>query len=172
MTGTITRSEDLSYATTHTREKDAVFIDDMQYSDWYNKEEGTYYLDMTNNSPDQDIVILGQSGYPWILYKYASAQYKTYNGNDSIVYPANNVDSFKVAISFGKTSGSSSQNGGALLTNTSDLTQGIMLRNMNTLDIGYGRNAGTNTFTGTIKKLSYYPTELSSAELTALTENN
>ena len=172
MTGTITRSEDLAYATTHTREKDAVFIDDMQYSDWYNKDEGTYYLDMTNNSPDQDIVILGQAGYPWILYKYASAQYKTYNGNDAIVYPANNVDTFKVAISFGKTSGSSSQNGTALLTNTSDLTQGVALRNMNTLDIGYGNNSGTNTFTGTIKKLSYYPTELSSAELTALTENN
>ena len=170
----VTRSVDsVSGSTYTTREDDAVYIDNMQYSDWYNREEGTYYLDLdAHTTTDTDVIVLGQPGYPWILYKYASAAWKTYNGNNSIDYPLNNITPFKGAISFGKTSGSTAQNGTAILTNNANLTQGVELSNMSTLDIGYGRQAGANTFNGTIKKISYYPTEMTSAELVALTENN
>jgi len=173
-----TRSADIDTSIangiTYTREDDAVYIDNMQYSDWYNREEGTYYLDFDSNATsDTEVIVLGQAGYPWILYKYLANQWKTYNGNNSIVTPMDSaINPSKGAISFGKTSGSSAQNGTAVLTNNSNLTQGVALSNMNTLDIGYGQHANVNTFNGTMKKISYYPIEMTSAELQALTENN
>ena len=176
--GTATRSADvdtsLDNGESYTRKDDAVFIDNLQYSDWYNREEGTYYLDFDSNATeDTEVIVLGQPGYPWILYKYLANQWKTYNGNNSIVTPmSSTINPSKGAISFGKTSGSTAQNGNAGLTNDVNLTQGVELSNMSTLDIGYGRNANANTFNGTIKKISYYPTEMTSAELQALTENN
>jgi hypothetical protein len=170
----VTQAADVASSTTNTRDTDAVYIDNMQYSDWYNKEEGTYYIDLdAHTTADTRVVVLGQTGYPWILYKYLANQWKTYNGNDTIVTPMNSgINPFKGAISFGKTSGSSAQNGTAILTNNTNLMQAGALSNMNSLDIGYGRWSNIDTFNGTIKKLSYYPTEMTSAELVALTENN
>ena len=170
----VTRSVDSVSGSAYTREDDAVYIDNMQYSNWYNREEGTYYIDLdAHTTTDTDVIVLGQAGYPWILYKYLANQWKTYNGNNSIVTPMNSgINPFKGAISFGKTSGSTAQNGTAVLTNNANLTQGVELSNMSTLDIGYGQHANVNTFNGTIKKLSYYPTEMTSAELVSLTENN
>ena len=173
-TSAVTRAADVATSVAYTREDDAVYIDNMQYSNWYNREEGTYYIDLdAHTTTDTDVIVLGQAGYPWILYKYLANQWKTYNGNNSIVTPMNSgINPFKGAISFGKTSGSTAQNGTAVLTNDANLTQGVELSNMSTLDIGYGQHANVNTFNGTIKKLSYYPTEMTSAELVALTENN
>jgi hypothetical protein len=164
-------------AATATRNADAASMTGSNFTSWYNQGEGAIYTELSSLSPLTGVQSVALNKYPALFvfesgttdtnvlwYGINAEMYigNTYNGLGSV--PTGNN---KLAVSFSTTSGqaASSLNGAAAVSRNGALT-GTATR----LGIGSNLdNLGNTCLNGTIKKIAYYPSRLTNAQLQALT---
>jgi hypothetical protein len=162
---------------TVTRAADSASMTGANFSDWYNPSQGTLYADVVFGGA----VATGNSVAgitDGTLNNCLLTQYTTLTtrnivralGADQALL-ANNIvpvigAPIKSAFAFTSNSFATSFNGQTVLIDT----LGLMPTNVNQLYIGSLFSA-SQTLTGTIKKLSYYPARLSNEQLQSLTSS-
>ena len=179
--GGVTRSADVVSSVAYTRAIDVAKINNINYSDWYNTEQGSIYVDFDpSDGSGSDAVVVGvgdgtSRGFraPWLT---GSAQIRAASWSGT-AYSAlqyyNSVtttDQHKVGISFSyqdatftsSLDGSTAQQATSWAGVETDAT---------TMWIG-GETDTNRPYSGTIAKVVIYNEALSGAELQALTENN
>jgi hypothetical protein len=175
--------EALTFATSYiptttaqvTRASDVAVMTGTNFSSWYNPGQGSIVvqakppnatqvfstvLAFAGATPSQDFIYLGRNGTNATGFIYVSnVSQGTFNfgtwangttGKTSISYATNNV-----AFCF---------NGGTVTTNTT-----ASIPTLIKAYIGNFSDGGSTIWNGTIAKVSYYPTALTSAQLQALT---
>jgi len=160
---------------TVTRNADAASMTGTNFTSWFRADEGTVYFESQTAQ--------GSNAYPWSLFG-SSTQNRTfasYNTNSRIDSGVRVSNVFEALVStpnstsplntFGKGATAYkvndfgfSWNGAAALTDTS-LTLPIVQQ----FDIGNNGGLAGNFLNGTIKKLAFYPTRCTNAQLQALT---
>jgi hypothetical protein len=152
-----------------TRSKDAASMTGTNFSDWYRQDEGTVYaeaipkisgyspiIEFDDGTQNNRILLEGGQDFHHYVVVNASAQV----GIDVGATSANTQ--FALANAYKVNDFAASLNGGTVGTDSSGILP-IVNR------VRFGANA-INTYSCTIKKLAYYPTRLTNAELQALTE--
>jgi hypothetical protein len=159
-----------------TRNADVASMTGTNFSDWYNASEGTIFANysrITTNTTYAQIISLddgsladrislstsGGSGYRFRIdvVDNSISQWQNANVGEGTQFPISVIAAYKIN-DFAAT-----LNGGAVQTNTSGTVPTI-----NQLVIG--NRAGGNAFlNGHIRRIAYYPTRLSNAQLQALT---
>lgn len=161
-----------------TRAADSVSISNAVFMPIYNNNSGTFYAEfnsrMTGSTPDYPYILAGNSSSNRAAFLYTGTgvpprvTYGFYSvGGGGVVAGStfsNNVDN-KAASAYDSTGRSIATNGTVLSTSTPNNMYALV----NGLFIGSSGYQSANNFTGTIKKVSYYPVCLSSAELQSLT---
>ena len=155
-----------------TRAADAASMTGTNFSTWFNNGEGTIY---SESAPT------GQTSNGHVLFSMlgtadnaiASGQYiassavrlmvVTVNNSNQVLIAGTNGTNNKIAGAYKINDFASSINGAAVSTDTSGT--------LPVVDKAYIGSFGANgqTYTGTIKKVSYYPIRLSNTNLVALT---
>jgi hypothetical protein len=170
-------------AATATRNADVASMTGTNFSSWYRADEGTFYVDWT--AGQDDVFINAWSVGSTVVnggfmnVRRGGSGNMTFNVIDGTTTQAGTVaisgspiagTTYKVSSAFKANDFASSTNGAAVVTDTS----GTVPSTIGTLLIGNGWNNGGATaaneyLNGTIRKIAFYPTRLSNAQLQALT---
>jgi len=154
---------------TVTRQAERANITGTNFSDWYNQDEGTIFLE-SNTSRNSNLIL--SSKYIWGLNDGSSANYIGYSSNryqtsGGQVSLSHNIEStFKSASSYKKDDFAVSDKGSPVLTDTS----AILPTGIDRLTIGDLEPVGNRRINTTISKLLYYPERLTNAQLQNLTK--
>lgn len=175
-----TRAADVYSAPTVTRAADVVAITGSNFSSWYRQDQGSLFCswtipDTTSNtdSNHQVVRLLSSLANPTISARmgyssYRGLRYYAQDGGGTFEYTiegvANTGTSGVFAMAWSGTNDFAvSENGAtALVDSTGSITD---FTAVDGLQIG-GSNGGMN---GTIRKLAYYPTRITNAQLQAIT---
>ena len=147
-----------------TRSADAASMTGTNFSSWYNQLQGTYYVEYsTANTPSYGVL----QSTALCLYSNQTAKLRFSDYGAHIYDVSTSIASntfYKTSFSVQGTSASEVISGGTVLNNTisSGATTGVNLQ------IGFCNYFG-GYLNGYIKKLSYYPIAVTSANLIALT---
>jgi hypothetical protein len=159
-----------------TRAADVAVMTGENFSSWFNQDQGSLYVDITpRHTGLQYAVIIGDGtnltlGIGFFMEAGNLAARVRGSGGLSgiggtvIAIPANTA--FKAMLSYAAYNNAWAYNG----ENRSTGNTNIKPENSVSLHIG-GNPIGGNTYTGTIRKLSFYPLKLTDAELQTLTRN-
>ena len=165
-----------------TRSADSASMTGTNFSSWYNQAEGTIYTESATNAPipnttQQDICEIASTSTRNDRIELARVNLSSVAKYDFVVtiggvaqcdlyatgYQTTNTF-YKVIGAYKQNNFSATSNGGTVLTDTT----GNVPSGMGILTIGATTTNGA-PLNGTIKKLSYYPIALTSANLIALT---
>jgi hypothetical protein len=169
--------EALAFATSYiptttaqvTRAKDVASITGANFTSWYNIGPGSFYMDFksiysSSSSPATTLIGLGNLG---------TVLYTNNGGNGIYTYDGTSASSLtavpfgtrlQLGLSYGLAGKQLTYNGGAVQTSTYNSS----FATLTNLYLG-NTNAGNAQANGWIAKLFYYPTQLSSAQLQAIT---
>jgi hypothetical protein len=151
-------------STTLSRASDNVTITGTNFSSWFSQSQGTFYAEFNLANPGLPFTVLDNSNGPSGRYIYGNSYGVTwYDGKTvgSYLTVQPNVY-YKVAISSTLTTATGTGNGG--IPSTTSASGNFVIAT--SLTIGNDGNYWQN---GHIKKLVYYPTNLSSFELQEIT---
>jgi hypothetical protein len=176
-TATVTRAADVSTSSTVTRSADVASITGSNFSSWYNQSEGTVFSDLKSNYQNgigawsmhtgtstivSNSIHLTQSS----LNRY---EFQVYDGITQVSLFSTGIISAsasnRIATAYSVNNYAVSFNG---LTPSVD-TSGTLPVSLSTLSIGRRTNNSSTQMSGTISRLTYWPTRLSDATLQALT---
>ena len=163
--------------TAGTRYLDNVSITGDEHSDFWNPEEGTYFITYKPNEPAVgDGVIIGSrktgngSGYPWPLYRHDTANtnnFKSYDLATGIISISSTWEDRREswALGFNGTNGSIARNGSQLVTNNTSM-KGLIDSN----ELWLGNNGlGSNQYSMYVKRFMYYAKRITDSQLITLT---
>jgi hypothetical protein len=174
-----TRSADVVSSATYTRKNEVAKINNINYSDWYNTEEGAIYVDF-HPMESSDSIVLGvgdgtSRGFraPW-LTGATQMRIGTWSGSAyTALHYYNNIvptDPHKSALSFSYLDNTFLSSLDGSVTAVTSSWAGV---ETDATTIWIGSETDTNRpYNGHIRKVSLYNEALSTAELQALTENN
>jgi len=153
-----------------TRNADAASMTGTNFSSWYRQDEGTVYAEATGRAIDSTIFAFDDgTSANQIHVGFDANAIRTFclaNGSvESALSTSYDGSIVKVAATHSRNDVAFTTNGNTPSIDTSQIMPVIT-------QAGIGRRvyAGAYTMTGTIKKIAYYPTRLTNAELQALTE--
>ena len=159
-------------AATVTRNADAASMTGANFSSWYRADEGTLYgegigafssgaLATINTSTSfSNMIVIGSLNSTNEAFRvFANGAAQTDIG--TLLLNTN----YKLSLGYARNNVAGSINGAAVLTDTSVIVPSV---GMDTLQIGRQWNSNMQ-LGGTIKKLAYYPTRCTNAQLQALT---
>jgi hypothetical protein len=159
-------------AATVTRNADAASMTGTNFSSWYRADEGTLYgegigafssgaLATINTSTSfSNMIVIGSLNSTNEAFRvFANGAAQTDIG--TLLLNTN----YKLSLGYARNNVAGSINGAAVLTDTSVIVPSV---GMDTLQIGRQWNSNMQ-LGGTIKKLAYYPTRCTNAQLQALT---
>jgi hypothetical protein len=163
-------------ASTVTRAADQASITGTNFSSWYNQSQGTIYsegdtvstvnalLALISDGSTSNLLGIGHGASTNTANSYYNSVLQTNFGSLGVVWNINTVG--KVILSLSTNNSNAACNG---VAGTVD-TVCTMPSNVTRLDIGsWVSVSGVQPLNGHIRKLSYYPVALSSANLVALT---
>lgn len=134
---------------------------------WYNTSQGTWFAQFSTVSIAGTPRIVGatpSSKAPIFISSQAASMFdSTTTISTANTITANTTQ--KIASSWSGTSGSVCLNGGTVVTGS----QPTGYADLTTIGIGYNSTSNNNFINGRISKISYYPKQLTSAQLQALT---
>jgi hypothetical protein len=160
-----------------TRQPDKASITGTNFSDWYNQNEGTIYVDdkMANTAVDWGSVVgfMGQTDNNYRIlvfrnYTGLTDQFELYNNGQQVAFeiPRTNTEYHKVSIALKNNDVALSFNDDYLLTDTS-----VTLPIVDRLEFGSTLSSSFDVrYVGHIKKLAYYPQRLTDSQLQNLTK--
>jgi hypothetical protein len=148
-----------------TRSPDAASITGTNFSSWYNQAEGSFFLNFRNNDPALPVVnsklflLMDNSSSKRVLYQSAgSSNIASFDGTN-VLGTSNHtlVNASNLAVStYSSTSKTLALNAGAVVTGSTVAA--------------YSQSSSlTIAPLMSIKKLAYYPEQLTNAEIIALT---
>ena len=159
-----------------SRGLDYVSIEGDEHIDFWNRSEGTYFIDYEPlERVIGDGVIIGSrrgsdgSGYPWPLYRHDTTNtniFKSYDLNGIITISSAWADHRESwALGFNGTNGSIARNGSQLITNNTNM-RGLI--NADQLWLG-SNGVGSNHYSMYVKRFMYYPKRITDSQLVTLT---
>jgi hypothetical protein len=172
--------EALAFATSYiptttaqvTRASDNASITGANFTSWYNQGQGTIYGEWISAPKLSQLAnIYSDANNMMYFFAYSSGKSQITiknagNQTDTLYfYTQTPYTATKTAYSFTGTTNAVTANGGTPTTNTS----AAQVPTVNTMAIGKFGTGAFDFMNGTIKKLVYYPTALTSAQLQALT---
>jgi len=159
-----------------TRSADSASMTGANFSSWYRADEGSLYVDskpngLTSNGGNVAGITDNSSSNAFYLQQYTptiSIYYVRTNAVDQVglssgFSPVVGVN-YKSSFAYSVNDYAASFDGGTIKTDA----LGLLPNNVNRLTIG-ALFGGSQVFTGTIKKLSYFPARLSNEELQEMT---
>ena len=155
-----------------TRTADSASMTGTNFSSWYNQAQGSLYVDFDliglKGAQGMEILsVLNASGSGMDLYNVTlGTQILSYLGASSslvISSPAINTK-YKALLAYTQTNLNTYINGATPIT-----LSGTLPANIIALGLGFTQTTNANYMSGHIRKLSYYPIALSSANLQGLT---
>ena len=163
---------------TATRAADVASITGTNFSSWYRQDEGTVFVDNTNYGVSNTRIVSFSDNSQSNRFTVARGTGLSGNINTTVtISGVAQVNSLVLAssLSFGSAAKAAvaikasdfagSANGLAPVTQATGSTPTTLSQ----VTIGNGETLGANTFTGTIRRLTYWPQRLSNATLQALT---
>jgi hypothetical protein len=159
-----------------TRSADAASMTGSNFSSWYRADEGTVYADFVANpfartTADRVLAIESSSSDFIALYvsraspSLSALEVRAKGASPSEVEIGTQTSSGKYAVAYKVNDFAISTNGAAVAT---DASGGVPTAS--TLAIGHSTVFSPRFLNGTMKKLSFYPSRLSNAQLIALTQ--
>lgn len=172
-------------ASTVTRAADITSMTGTNFSSWYNQSEGTIVAQFVATTTG--VTSTGGSAFPFV-YEIDSAAASNssnqlilssgygpgWNASTTILgvtqaslqgsMSLGNASVRKIAYAYRTNDFAASANGGAVVTDTSGT-----LPSPDRIGIGCQNSSGSNTFTGYMRTLTFYPSRLTDAQLQALT---
>ena len=174
---TATRSADVYTTATKTRSADVCYIDGTAFTDFYNQEQGTFLglflAGLTNDLSFRRIFQVGEiSSGDFISSQVNNDNLRHFNRESSSTLQigsnysgVNEKGAIKFAVSHNSSALKITNDGGAIQTLTDDVNT-----SMDGLGIGKPHNSTSSVLNGSIKKLIYFPRQLSDNELIKLTQ--
>jgi len=163
---------------TVTRSADVASISGSNFSGWYRADEGTVFADNTSyainntriasfsdNTTSNRVLIARGSGSGGNINITVTVDGTVQVSSFIFASSLGANTALKVAGGFKASDFAGSVNGAAPTTRTS----GSMATTVNQLGIGNGEVLGTNTFSGTIRRLTYWPQRLPNSTLQEIT---
>jgi hypothetical protein len=164
---------------TVTRSADVASISGSNFSGWYRADEGTVFADNTSyainntriasfsdNTTSNRVLIARGSGSGGNINITVTVDGTVQVSSFVFASSLGANTALKVAGGFKASDFAGSVNGAAPTTRTS----GSMATTVNQLGIGNGEVLGTNTFSGTIRRLTYWPQRLPNSTLQEITQ--
>jgi len=177
--GTFATSYIPTTTATVTRSADVASITGANFSSWYRQDEGTVFADNTSyainntriasfsdNTASNRVLIARGSGSGGNINITVTVDGTVQVSSFVFASSLGANTALKVAGGFKASDFAGSVNGAAPTTRTS----GSMATTVNQLGIGNGEVLGTNTFSGTIRRLVYWPQRLSNSTLQQITQ--
>lgn len=173
---TATRAADVSSTATVTRAKDSAQLTGTNFSSWYNQLESTIYTEAdilgvsASGSWAGDIYCFGSNGTEAISSGVSNTTPSVYAGRSAVggitLFTATYNTPFKIAQSFNKSTTNHYASGNGAVAQG---PVGYGVPYQDSLTIGDSPNVASRTLSGHIKKLTYYPKAVTTAQLQALT---
>ena len=154
-------------ATQNTRGADIALMTGTNLSQWYNNNQGTYYVEF--NTGGNGSGVLGTQATNIIVG--TPPYYSGYDGTNNLNYLNNFIPNatYKIAIAATNTSTTFCVNGGS--TTTQNTTKANAFLTATTFYFGYVLLSTPNYLNGHLKKFAFYPIALTTTNIQNLTAN-
>jgi hypothetical protein len=160
-----------------TRTADVTQMTGTNFSSWFNNAQGTFVATVsagTVSNTGARVLKISDTDSNRLIDFYingstsAQAIYSYQNGITSANYPVGTISTSKylTAVSYATGNISALINGGSVTTSTSAVVSSVA---NSTFSIGYDPISGANQISRPIAKIAYYPIQVTSANLQALT---